>query len=425
MNFLKSAAEIIAMLCAIAMASKVNPGIGVLLCLVVLLVALFAVIRPIPKIRLPSRLYNLAVAVVVGVLGMAIPIVMQANEQKKMAELRASDPAAYLSQLEVQDKKKWLTELQSLDPARYAEVKAKADAEQAEQARAAAAAKAKADAEQAERARVAAEAKAKADAEQAAAERATALRNLEADQADLRRQISALDWSAAKRTLSRIKQAGADLTGFQGEIEAVALKVVKALPSATTDDMKANQGGYEFLAALRPENETYPTKASAYAERIEQSRKAVVSKLRRTEDKVEGTTFYEHPNQPKYLNSRSTVYLYIGRQGESGTPWLRMKVQYTASEWLFVNNVYAWHDGIKEDFVSDSFNRDNNTTIWEWVDVSPTPDQLATLESLANSKEAVLRFEGMQYRKDVTLSAVDKQALREVLLAYHVMLGED
>ena len=425
MKFKKGVVEIAVMLCVIAALSKVHPAIGFLLCVVVLLIALFAVIRPLPAIRLPSRLYNLAVAVVVGVLGMAIPIVMLANEQKRMTELRASNPVAYLSELEAHDKKKWLTELQSLDPARYAEVKAKADAEQAEQARAAAAAKAKADAEQAERARAAAEAKAQADAERADAERAAALRNLEADQADLRHQISALDWSAAKRTLSRIKQAGADLTGFQDEMEAVALKVVKALPSATTDDMKANQAGYEFLAALRPDNETYPTKAAAYAERIEQSRKAVVSKLRRTEDKVEGTTFYEHPNQPKYLNSRSTVYLYIGRQGESGTPWLRMQVQYTASEWLFVNNVYAWHDGIKEDFFEGSFNRDNNTTIWEWVDVRPTPDQLATLESLANAKEAVLRFEGMQYRKDVTLSAGDKQALREVLLAYHVMLGED
>lgn len=388
MSFLKGTAEIAAILAAIALISNINPQIGLAICLAILLLSLFAIIRPLPSIRLPSRLYNLSVAIFVGFLGTAIPGVMLSKEQQRITELRSSDPAAYLAELEATDKTKWLSELQTLDPTRYAETKAKADAEQAEAAR------------------------------------KEALRSLEADQALLRRQIAEMDWLEAKSTYARIKQTEADLVGFNDAIESAALEIIKALPSSTTSDMSANQRGYEFLAILRPDNGTYKTKASDYAARIQQARQAAVGKLRRTEDKIEGITFYRHPNAPKYVNSRSTVYLYIGRNGEEGRPWLRMKVQYAASDWLFVKNVYAWHDGIKEDFISGSFNRDNNTTIWEWVDVVPTPRHLAILANLANAKESVLRFEGMQYRKDVTLSAGDKQALREIILAYNVFLDE-
>jgi hypothetical protein len=98
-----------------------------------------------------------------------------------------------------------------------------------------------------------------------------------------------------------------------------------------------------------------------------------------------------------------------------------LKVQYAASDWLFVNTVYAWHDGVKELLVAGQFERDNNSTIWEWQDVAPSDLQVTILESLANAKEAVLRFEGQQYRKDVTLSSADKKAIREVLTAYRAM----
>jgi len=422
MNFLKSLGEICAMLIIVSIVSLVSPTLAALLCFVVLIVAFVAVIRPFPALRLPTRGYNLAVAVFVGFFGVLIPATMMSSAQRaeraELAELKATDTTAYLAKLESTDREKWLDELQSLDPARYAEEKAKVDAEQAEQARLAAEAKAKADAERAEAERIAAQ-------ERAEAAKAAALRSLEADKSTVRSQIEMLNWSGAKTTITRISNSDADVGDFLDETETAALEIVKALPSSDMADLKSNQLGYEFLAALRPDNGGYAAKATDYATRIDKARKAAVAKLRRKEDKVEGVTFFQHPNQPKYLNSRSTAYLYIGRRGEQGRPWLRMKVQYTASDWLFVERVFAWHDGIKEELTSDTFNRDNNSTIWEWVDVTPDPYQIEVLESLANAKEAVLRFEGMQYRKDVTLSAADKQALRDVLLAYRVMSGED
>lgn len=46
------------------------------------------------------------------------------------------------------------------------------------------------------------------------------------------------------------------------------------------------------------------------------------------------------------------------------------------------------------------------------------------MRQMAEADEALLRYEGDQYRRDVTLSAGDKTALREVLLAYETM-GEE
>ncbi|MDF3905531.1 hypothetical protein [Paracoccus sp. AS002] len=256
--------------------------------------------------------------------------------------------------------------------------------------------------------------------------------NIASDKSIIIDSISGKNWEFALNRLNQIGISGLDLNEFKRELEAQAIEIVKSIPA---NESEQNKSGYRFLAALNPESGTYREKLDFYTKkaetdiieaekRINAEQQAIVGKLRKKEDKIEGVTFFEHPNQPKYLNTRSTVYLYIGRRGENGRPWLRMKVIYTSSDWLFVQRVQAWHDGIKEPFVSGRFDRDHNTKIWEWQDTEPTDLQLVILESMANAKEAVFRFEGQQYRKDVTLGAGDKKAIREVLEAYRVMLKQ-
>lgn len=237
-------------------------------------------------------------------------------------------------------------------------------------------------------------------------------------QKEVQEAVEGFQWALARSIYLRLSTSDLTTDEFKEEIEARMLELVKPLPA---NDHKANLEGYQFLAAVRPDDSLYGSKIRIYEEAIEADRQRAVSILRREEDRVEGVTWYKHPNQPKYLNSRSTAYLYIGKRGAVGRPWLRMKVQYASSDWLFVKRVTAWHDGIKEPLISGNFERDNNSTIWEWMDVSPDDYQVAILRSLANAEEAILRFEGRQYRKDVNLSAGDKKAIREVLRAYEVM----
>jgi len=236
--------------------------------------------------------------------------------------------------------------------------------------------------------------------------------------AELRNHIDMLRWKQAGYVVTVWRNKAYEIEDIVSELENEVLSIVKPLPAS---DHEMNLKGYELLAALRPDNPAYAQKVEHYASRKEEAERQAIARLRKKEDKVENVTWYQHPNQPRYLNSRSTVYLYIGRKGEHGSPWLRMKTVYASSNWLFVDNVIAWHDGIREPLVSGHFKRDNNSRIWEWRDDSPTGYQIEVLKSLADAKEAILRFEGAQYRKDVTLSAADKKAIREVLLAYEIM----
>lgn len=239
---------------------------------------------------------------------------------------------------------------------------------------------------------------------------------------DLRKAVSTAQWADARtgfEALAAEDRAGEDL---RAELEAAALDFVRPLPASAR---QANLDGYLFLAAIRPENGTYGQKVDHYRAAIRSDRQQAVAKLRRKEDKVEGVTWFHHPGQPQYTNSRSTAYLYIGRRGGDGRPWLRMQVQYAASDWLFVNRVIAWHDGVKETLVSGRFERDHHSTIWEWMDVAPDGYQLEVLRSLATAREAILRYEGSQYKRDVTLSSGDKRAILDMIAAYEAMRSPD
>lgn len=252
-------------------------------------------------------------------------------------------------------------------------------------------------------------------AEQQAAERHAAL---EEGMQEIRGDIGDGAWAKAGSRFRTLNTGAHEIEEFTAEMEALALARVRPIPAS---DYHENLAGYRLLATLRPENALYGEKVEEYQGRIDQAKRNAVARLIISSDRVEGITWFHHPNRPRYTNSRSTVYLYIGRRDEDSRAWLRMKVQYAASNWLFVENVVAWHDGIREPLVAGRFQRDNNQTIWEWMDVTPTERQIEILRSLADANEAILRFEGAQYRRDVTLSAGDKRALLEVLEAFEAM----
>lgn len=235
------------------------------------------------------------------------------------------------------------------------------------------------------------------------------------------------DFILARVQYSAISRKDLASEDFAQEIETAVLNKVTPLPAS---DHEGNLNGYRLLAAIRPGNTTYQEKiehyrsARAAAERAARQRAFdAITPLRVTEDKVEGVTFYHHPNEPRYLNTRSTVYLYIGRRG-SGRPSLRMVTTYAADRWLFVNRVDAAYLGIKEPLAVGGFKRDNNTEIWEWKDVAVDRYQLEVLRALSKAPESILRFTGQQYRKDVTLSARDKKAIADMIEVYELMLSQ-
>lgn len=142
--FLKGLGIVFALMVAGMIVAVTAPQIGLWVGLAFLVVPLVALFKPLPQLHLGHRGFSIAVAVFVGMMTTFASLGSNADNQK-MAELRATDPTAYLATLESRDKPKWLAELKELAPERFATETAKA-------AEAEAARKAEADATEAARA---------------------------------------------------------------------------------------------------------------------------------------------------------------------------------------------------------------------------------------------------------------------------------
>jgi len=393
LQFLKKTGALIGLFLLAAIVAAVNAQLGMVFAGAVALISGFSIFKPLPQFGLSGRFFNSLVFLLVGVIGFAAASGM--SDDSKLAEiavLRDVDPAAYLVQLREIDEGRWLEELSEIDPDAFSVEQERRSAESAEQEAA------------------------------AAEERAQRSRDQFArSSADVRSLVDQQNWPQATTRFRAMDGAGYEIEELRAEIEAQALALIRPLPAS---DLQGNMAGYQFLAAVRADNPAYAERAQQYADRIERERRAVLDRLRRTEDRIAGVTFFHHQNAPRHLNSRSTVSLYIGTRDNDRRPWLRMRVQYAASNWLFVESVIAWHDGVREPLVSGRFERDNHSSIWEWTDRTPTELQLEILRSLSMAREAVLRYEGQQYRRDVTLSEGDKRALREMLQAFEIMQQE-
>ncbi|MFN3722858.1 MAG: hypothetical protein ACK4VZ_07440 [Paracoccaceae bacterium] len=397
-NVLKKTGAVVGLMFLSAMLAVDNPSVSQIFSLAVLGVTGWAIFRPIPRIGLGNRAYSGTVLVFVGLLAFGMSLAeLEKRDPVRMAELKVSNPSLYLSHLRDTDKEAWLVELETMAPDQFIAEQARAEAEAAEAQRRAAATA------------LAEQEKAKADA----------AAKMDKELSFIRAKVDAFELHIARTNLASLNENGDVPEAFRAEMEAKAKVYADSLAQ---DGPKVALAIYGLLAVIRPENAAYQKKADDHTQQIQKQAKAAIGRMKPKLDKVEGITWLRHPNQPKYTNSRSTAFLYIGTK-DGTRPWLRMQVQYAASDWLFVENVVAWVDGAKFPLISGPFERDHHSSIWEWRDVSPDAYHLTVLRSLAEGKEAILRFEGMQYKKDATLSSADKRAILETLAAYEALLA--
>lgn len=151
-------------------------------------------------------------------------------------------------------------------------------------------------------------------------------------------------------------------------------------------------------------------------------RQQAVAKMRTVTDKVQGITWYYPNSFPMYINSRSNVLPYIGKDNYS--TWLRLRINYAGSRWVFFESVIFAVDGDNYYKTYDYFDvsRDNaGSMVGEYVDFNPTEEDIAMLKTIADSDETIVRFQGQDYYSDLTVSSTDKQAIKDVLAAYEVL----
>lgn len=147
---------------------------------------------------------------------------------------------------------------------------------------------------------------------------------------------------------------------------------------------------------------------------LKQEKKEAEQKLKtfkKNEDEFNETTFYRDPRTPNYTNV-NFIYPYIGQQGNNY--WLRLKFQYASDDWLFIKRGILLIDGEKYT-INGVWDRDNNSGIWEWLDIQVGVNERIILDRLANSESAKVRYEGTQYRKDRTITSKEKDIIKNTL----------
>ncbi len=206
----------------------------------------------------------------------------------------------------------------------------------------------------------------------------------------------------------------------KARLEAVISDWTKPIPASS---IEKNIAGYTALSKIRPGSETYSAKRDKYKAIQDEKRKSVLQRFKTQLDEFNGITFYTHKNMPRYTDIRSYVELYIGKK-EGQPPFLRLKINYTSKRWLFIDSAVANIDGQFTTIPVSDWQRDNDSEIWEWIDVVASGQYLEITKRISESNKTVIRFNGQQYFDDYTVRIEDKEAIRDALLAYEVLQQE-
>lgn len=192
-------------------------------------------------------------------------------------------------------------------------------------------------------------------------------------------------------------------------------ELLQSLKTIKADDIDGNIKTYIELRKLTPENKEYLEKIKYYSDlknkKREEEISKVLSKMTRKHDDFTNITWYQDKSSPIYLNS-NTFHLYFSKDN------LRLKIQYYADDWLFINKVTIKTD--KEmHILSPEFKRDNEGgKVWEWADIYMDKNGVAMIQDIINSSNVKIRYEGSKYRKDIKLSKKQIQALKNTLFAF-------
>lgn len=167
-------------------------------------------------------------------------------------------------------------------------------------------------------------------------------------------------------------------------------------------------------------------KEKAVRERKEKQRLAnATKKMRKKYDDMNGTTWYRDRTSPQYTNYNG-FFAYIG-DDETSKPWLRLRIQYAADDWLFIEKYIIKVDGktytITEEKYGEIETDNGSGGIWEWLDRTVDSDEYEIIKAVANGKNVKIRFVGKQYHKDKTITSKQKLALRNVIDAYEALGG--
>lgn len=252
---------------------------------------------------------------------------------------------------------------------------------------------------------------------------------LSCNNSELERKIQTL---TAEVTLLRdsLNKVIPELEGYRNDPVKLCSNVDELYKSGNVDELNVIK---DKLAKYHPESEQY-TKVSNLIEKYEaeqikkaeaekKARLKAVSKLRKEYDDINHITWYYNPYFTHYNNSNHTS-IYIGQN--DNTVWLRLRMSYEGDDWIFFTSAYLSYDGNTKYIPFDEYREkktDNNTRVWEWIDVGVDDDLISYLNNMVNGKNVKMRLSG-KYTHTRNLTSTEIKAIKDVLLAYDVLVDE-
>ena len=156
------------------------------------------------------------------------------------------------------------------------------------------------------------------------------------------------------------------------------------------------------------------------ADREKQAKLKALKKLRKKKDDVSGITWYKQPYFTHYTNTNLTS-IYIGDKGSYR--WLRLMMSYKGDEWIFFKRAYLSYDGNTKEIIFDQYKdkeTENDSDVWEWIDLEVNKDVESFLREFAKSKNAKMRLSG-KYTETRKLTWKERQGIIDVLNGYDAL----
>lgn len=149
----------------------------------------------------------------------------------------------------------------------------------------------------------------------------------------------------------------------------------------------------------------------------------ILATLREEYDAVEDLTWYFPSTFPEYADTRSYMLPYIAKLDY--TAFLKLRFLYTGDDWVFFDRVIISVDEetYRKSFDYFDIHRGNDTEVWEYIDINPTPEDMRILNDIVNSETTIVRFQGDEHKYDLTIDSDDKAAIGEVINAYNALVN--
>lgn len=144
-------------------------------------------------------------------------------------------------------------------------------------------------------------------------------------------------------------------------------------------------------------------------------------RFKKDEFSSDGRIWVEPKDRPMYIDVNGIYCYFQTNDGKASN--LRLKIQYAADDWLFIQNYKFSIDGMAFDYYPDNIERDNNSTIWEWADNQVTASDQSLLTALMMAKDAKIRYIGRQYHKDRVITAKQLKSIKRTVQLYRAMGG--